>query len=207
MPSNTFLNLEKRKQEKLLTAAKHEFSKETFANASINQIIKEAKISRGSFYMYFEDKEDLYQYLLQQSIEKTYDKMVDTLRTSNGDIFYAFESLFDMAIVGCIKTENKAFVKQVVENMRLYKEKQEMHCFLKEEHRKEIEKQINYNELNPLAKKHIGLVMAQCFHIFMWNLIKLLRDEEDEKTIKQNFKEQIKLLQKGVKKERSKDNV
>ena len=51
MPSSTFLNLPAEKQEKLLKAATREFSHRPFNEASINQIIKEAGIPRGSFYM------------------------------------------------------------------------------------------------------------------------------------------------------------
>ncbi len=65
MPSSTFLNLPAEKQEKLLEAATREFSHRPFNEASINQIIKEAGIPRGSFYMYFQDKEDLFRYLLK----------------------------------------------------------------------------------------------------------------------------------------------
>ena len=58
MPSSTFLNLPAQKQEKLLEAATREFSQRPYTEASINQIIKDAGIPRGSFYMYFTDKED-----------------------------------------------------------------------------------------------------------------------------------------------------
>ena len=66
MPSSTFLNLPAEKQEKLLEAATREFSHRPFNEASINQIIKEAGIPRGSFYMYFRDKEELFHYLLKR---------------------------------------------------------------------------------------------------------------------------------------------
>lgn len=55
MPSSTFLNLPAQKQEKLLEAATREFSQRPYNEASINQIIKDAGIPRGSFYMYFTD--------------------------------------------------------------------------------------------------------------------------------------------------------
>ena len=58
MPSSTFLNLPAEKQEKLLEAATREFSHRPFNEASINQIIKEAGIPRGSFYLL-----DLYDYV------------------------------------------------------------------------------------------------------------------------------------------------
>ena len=55
MPSQTFLNLDSNKQKKLLDAAMNEFSRVSYTDASINQIIQNAGISRGSFYTYFVD--------------------------------------------------------------------------------------------------------------------------------------------------------
>ena len=64
MPTNTFFNLPIEKKEKIINAAKSEFVEYSFHDASINKIIKSAGISRGSFYMYFENKEDLFLYIL-----------------------------------------------------------------------------------------------------------------------------------------------
>ena len=66
MPSKTFLRLEKEKQTKILDACIKEFSEYLFEDASINRMIKAADISRGSFYTYFESKEDVYFFLLDQ---------------------------------------------------------------------------------------------------------------------------------------------
>ena len=59
MPSQTFFNLDYSKQKKLLDAAKQEFYKVPYTEVSINKIIQTAEISRGSFYTYFVDKNDL----------------------------------------------------------------------------------------------------------------------------------------------------
>ena len=64
MPTNTFFNLPIEKKEKIINAAKSEFVEYSFHDASINRIIKSAGISRGSFYMYFENKEELFLYIL-----------------------------------------------------------------------------------------------------------------------------------------------
>mgnify|MGYP000403050715 CR=1 FL=1 len=56
MPTQRFLKLKEEKKQAILEAAVHEFSRVPYSSASINQIIKEADISRGSFYTYFEDK-------------------------------------------------------------------------------------------------------------------------------------------------------
>ena len=53
MPKQTFYNLEKDKKDRLIEACLEEFSSYTFTDSSINRIIKNAEISRGSFYQYF----------------------------------------------------------------------------------------------------------------------------------------------------------
>lgn len=67
MPTSTFNNLSDEKKGRLLDAALQEFSIRTFSQASINQIVRNAGISKGSFYQYFKDKEDLYLYVVGMS--------------------------------------------------------------------------------------------------------------------------------------------
>ena len=95
MPSSTFLNLPAEKQEKLLEAATREFSNRPFNEASINQIIKEAGIPRGSFYMYFQDKEDLFRYLLKGYVDQLFMLLEEFLLRDGGDIFQALLDLYD----------------------------------------------------------------------------------------------------------------
>ncbi len=58
MPKQTFLSLPEDKQNTLIQSAKKEFSRVPLHEASIANIIKDAGIPRGSFYQYFEDKEN-----------------------------------------------------------------------------------------------------------------------------------------------------
>ena len=60
MPKQTFYKLPQEKQERILAAAKREFTQVRYSDASINQIVREAGIPRGSFYQYFEDKKDIF---------------------------------------------------------------------------------------------------------------------------------------------------
>lgn len=62
MPKETFFHLTDEKKSRIMSAAKKEFSRVPLSEASIARIIKDAEIPRGSFYQYFEDKEDLYFY-------------------------------------------------------------------------------------------------------------------------------------------------
>ena len=95
MPSTTFFNLPEEKRSRLLLAAREEFSRVPFAEASINRIIHSAGIPRGSFYMYFEDKEDLFRYLLENHVQGLLHQLLDILHAEQGDLFASFRVLFE----------------------------------------------------------------------------------------------------------------
>ncbi len=64
MPKPTFFNLPDEKRQVVLHAAIDEFAVNSFQSASISSIVEAAGIAKGSFYQYFEDKEDLFRHLL-----------------------------------------------------------------------------------------------------------------------------------------------
>ncbi|WP_407309486.1 TetR/AcrR family transcriptional regulator [Desulfosporosinus sp. SB140] len=70
MPKETFNNLSEDKKIKIFNAAMQEFSTKRFSEASINQIVKTAGIPRGSFYQYFNDKEDIFLYVYTEILKE-----------------------------------------------------------------------------------------------------------------------------------------
>ncbi|MBM0745095.1 TetR/AcrR family transcriptional regulator (plasmid) [Phormidium sp. CLA17] len=69
MPSQTFFNLPDVKRQIIIDAAIDELANHSYEAASISNIVNQAKIAKGSFYQYFENKEDLYLYLVDQALE------------------------------------------------------------------------------------------------------------------------------------------
>lgn len=63
MPKQTFFNLPDKKREQILDVIIDEFAENDYASVSISRIVANAGIAKGSFYQYFEDKDDLYGYL------------------------------------------------------------------------------------------------------------------------------------------------
>ena len=59
MPKETFVKLPEEKKDKIIKEAKKEFARVPFEQTSIKNIVEDADIARGSFYQYFESKEDL----------------------------------------------------------------------------------------------------------------------------------------------------
>ncbi|HBT19714.1 MAG TPA: hypothetical protein DEA52_06620 [Clostridiaceae bacterium] len=80
MPKTTYFNLPEEKRERIFQEAVVEFRDETYDQASINRIVQRSGISKGSYYQYFKDKEDLYFYILQRIGEKKMDYMSPKLR-------------------------------------------------------------------------------------------------------------------------------
>lgn len=95
MPSSTFFNLAEPKRERLLAAARTEFARVPYPHASINQIIRIAGIPRGSFYMYFRDKDELFGFLLQEYIHRVTLLLAQSMERCGGDLFSLFPALFD----------------------------------------------------------------------------------------------------------------
>ncbi|MHC9532019.1 TetR/AcrR family transcriptional regulator [Dellaglioa sp. BT-FLS60] len=117
MPKKTYFNLDEDKQKRILNAAKEEFSRVPLAEASINNIIKTADIPRGSFYQYFENKEDLYFYYFDSIRQNQTKKFMDTLEANHGDIVKTMKEFFSEIIADTVSGENAAFFKNVFVRM------------------------------------------------------------------------------------------
>lgn len=92
MVSITYLNLKEEKQERIMLAALDEFSISSFSDASITSIVKKAGISRGSFYQYFGNKENLYRYLVNKLYVKHRQDLYDIIKSNSGNLY---DSLID----------------------------------------------------------------------------------------------------------------
>ena len=119
MPSDTFFRLPEEKREKLIAAAREEFAHTPYEAVSINRIIRQAKIPRGSFYMYFEGKEALFRYVLTLYIEQISETVVAELEHRKGDIFSVAVSFYDKARNHRFEGGNKALYQQLLETIRI----------------------------------------------------------------------------------------
>lgn len=94
MPTDRFNRLSDEKKKIIRDAAIKEFARVTFEKASINQIIQSAGISRGSFYTYFSDKQDVVSFIFEESHEKMNEQCLRILRQNGGDYFGMIRELF-----------------------------------------------------------------------------------------------------------------
>lgn len=87
MPKSTFYRISEEKQNRILEAAKHELLSYPYSEISINRIIKKAEIPRGSFYQYFDGKDDLFQFVLQDYKKNLIEIVSKEMDICQGDLF------------------------------------------------------------------------------------------------------------------------
>ena len=126
MPKSTFYNLNEEKREKIEKALKKEFTKHTFEKASISNIIEEAKIPRGSFYQYFEDKEDALKYIIEDFVNDEKEKIKELLIQNKGDIFLTTLDLYSYFVDKNYHEKEVKLFQNIInklrnENVNIYK--------------------------------------------------------------------------------------
>lgn len=71
------------RREQVLDAAKAVFAKKGFHRSSIADIIQRAGIARGTFYLYFKNKRDIFDCLLDSLLEQV-DQRIPTIEVGKG---------------------------------------------------------------------------------------------------------------------------
>ena len=66
---STFRHLPPDKQERVLTAALAEFADQGYQQASLNRMVAQAGIAKGSLYQYFSNKEGIFHYIFQYALK------------------------------------------------------------------------------------------------------------------------------------------
>lgn len=88
-----FFNLEQEKQERILNAATKEFAEKNYTNASTNEIVKQAGISKGLLFHYFKNKKELYLFLYDYYLELMVNDLFANIDLDEPDIFTKYRSI------------------------------------------------------------------------------------------------------------------
>ncbi len=147
MPKQTFLNLPEEKQQLIREAIYKEFFSHPFQDISLNRIVKDAEISRGSIYQYFDGKEDMLLWIMQETCQHLVNEIIHCLESNRGNLletsryilnlifqkhdswmkengygvlfsdYHAMEALTSMDETGCVTANGESYV---VEQVRPY---------------------------------------------------------------------------------------
>lgn len=178
MPKPTFFRLEEDKQQKILDAAITEFSIEPLHKASVANIIKLAEIPRGSFYQYFEDKEDLFYYLFDLLRKEPEEYFLTLFKEKKGDLLQTFVDYFDYYIGVTVVGEHAKLFRNMFMHMNFkhYNEvfvgesetkildaHRKMHVKDKRQRYQEIASYVDYSKLTISSEKELKILIRLLF--------------------------------------------
>ena len=99
VPNRTFNNLPETKQAAIIRVVLEEFSENGYRKTSINTIVRRLGIAKGSIFQYFGDKEGLFLFILNRSLEKV-KQYLRTVRdrTVDQDLFSRLEAALQAGV-------------------------------------------------------------------------------------------------------------
>jgi AcrR family transcriptional regulator len=98
MPKDTFNKLNEEKRNLIVEAFYKEFTLNTFDDASITRVVKSLGISKGSIYQYFDNKLDLYLYLMETAGSRKVGFIENIKRSSYSDFWEYMNALYEQGI-------------------------------------------------------------------------------------------------------------
>ncbi|MFP4564438.1 MAG: TetR/AcrR family transcriptional regulator [Spirochaetia bacterium] len=98
MPKETFLNLPPPKREAVLSQAFIEFATHDYTSASLSRIVRKAGIAKGSMYQYFENKRDLYFYLIDSAFKRKLEFIASESAVGGETFFETFKSIIKASV-------------------------------------------------------------------------------------------------------------
>ena len=201
MPKQTFFNLSVGKQETLINAAMKEFSRVQLFEASISNIVRSAGIPRGSFYQYFDDKEDAFYFLLDNHCKEMQKNFILSLKKVDGDIFETFIEMFQSMMKNFQNQENRSFFKNIFLNMNHKTENTLTHNVNEKmcnDQFSEIIGLINTTNLNVTKEQEIFHILKIIMAVTFQNLIQNFAMELPFEESIRNYTLEINMLKKGL---------
>ncbi|MDO4439362.1 MAG: TetR/AcrR family transcriptional regulator [Eubacteriales bacterium] len=206
MPSERFYKLPEEKRNRIKDAAMHEFCEVAMENVSINKIVKEAGISRGSFYTYFEDKQDVLRYLLQDAKNKQDEFIKKCMIEQKGDYIKSLYLLLDYSIEYFEENNFFDFSRNIairngfnpILGMEEHKD-----CFKKNEKSEEeladwIYEHIDKTKYNIASKEIIRALMIQVHIAIMIAVSRILLTPQHKEAAMRQFDAMLTVLKEGV---------
>lgn len=201
MPKQTFFNLPEDKKKKIINAARKEFSRVPIYEASISNIIKDANIPRGSFYQYFENKEDIFFLVLKDFRNMNERKFKKFLMDTNGDLIEAFILLYEQLLQFFTNEEDRNFFKNAFLNMN-HRIEQNIAPWLRKENKRkhldELVKLIDLSKLNITEQDDVFIIFRILTKLTMGNIVESFSKKLSFNESMQLYKKQIELIKNGI---------
>jgi AcrR family transcriptional regulator len=120
MPTSTFFNLPEEKRRRIVDAVKSEIARAPYEDISINKIVAAAEIPRGSFYQYFTDKEDMYDFIISRYHARMQAYTARLLEGCGGDLFVMHKKFLDTITSGDASLKSAPTLKNIFSYLKSF---------------------------------------------------------------------------------------
>lgn len=206
MPTPTFLRLNPEKKDRILRAAFKEYARVPVNEVSIKNIVEGAGIPRGSFYAYFDGKEDLSDYLLKEYRDQFRSYAKEVFDQYDGDLFLSMTHLYQQLLRQCLESEND-YLKMTFLNMRSGVDGNVFEC-QKQEQQSDVfmqivSKMVNTKNLRLEREGDLYEIIELTIMLIRHQLSKAMRYEPDYEAACIHFSKKMELLKRGVERDPS----
>lgn len=201
MPTENFYKLDSDKRQKIVDAMKKEFSRVPFHEASVNRIVENAGISKGSFWVYFKSKEEAIEYLIESHLEKERKKSKEIFLKNKGDLFQSYLQIFDYLAKCKVNRVEKDLMANVFKNLIANDEK----CLQKEPGEyliKETKNIVDITNLDIIDDDDLIDFMKLLNYAMRINLLDVMTKKVTLEHARNRFLRELEILKKGISKER-----
>ncbi len=205
MATERFEKLSNDKKLRILEAAREEFARVPYEDASINQIIKNAGISRGSFYTYFEDKNDLLRYILKDESDKNTQFFREIVLSNQGDYWKSLkewtEKVAEYLRGGSIQQSINILTQTGI--MRRVVDWVDIQCDIKDNETDQLDWMMEHLDMDKLDvhgdRERMQAILKETHLISGITLLNLImRPAEDQSDILREFYMQIDIVRCGA---------
>lgn len=89
------------RRNEILQAARKVFASKDYASATIDDIATEAELSKGTIYLYFDSKADLFLSIFEMGMEQLISIMLDSISTNIDDPIAGIKDLIKRQLIFC----------------------------------------------------------------------------------------------------------
>ena len=199
MPTDVFYRLTPVKQQHIVDAIKEEITRVPFEEFSIYNVVRSCGISRGSFYQYFINKDDIMIYLLSAYNRNVLERFIQSLKENHGDLFTGLEDGFRfVARMLCYK-EPKDYRQHLFCNADFYEKLWKDHDFSVEKYPVLLDalELIDVCRLRISNKEELKTLIEICMASVSRECIILLLTKRTEQVACESFMTKLNLLRKA----------
>lgn len=203
LPSETFFNLPPYKKEKIIKAIKKEFARVPFDKVSINKIVQDANIARGSFYMYFQDKKDMLSCVLSNYHNEISSLIINSFNKNKGDIFEVFSDIIKFTAEFGTAKDNIDFCMNIFSDHMIYNDilLKFANCSRRNDYLEWFKQYMDLGSLNLQNQHDVYDIIDILISVTQTSTIDIFLNTENKDKILEKYKNKINILKHGMLKE------